>query len=480
MKYYANFLRAFSYGVLTFGLILQAPQRLSAEEYQPVEWQLPSARFADLKFNPTKIAKITQGGQFVIVANPKDFKLWNARKNKVQLFENKRVTYVATVIDAPIEEVRAMAWDFEGQEKFSPLLEDIKVLSEKENLLIGSYQQTIKVPVIKLVSDFVVQFNKHENGDIGMLLIDEGDVEAMFHYWEFFPLDDQRTLTVLSGWQDTDSADFMYKVVLEAEPALGKVFPILNLYERIVQFKDEAARRHPDVAEKPDEGIYDIRSINGYISDNSELDMEELRNLTKLGSVQFYQKSRKLSHDGEMYDIYQVSAIQYIPLPQETIQPLLNNFDSLAEYNEVTYGWLTPDETKEDWSHLQIAVRFGPLKIPVEIYIDQERVDENKMLFHSHDHGYMHPLTGHIEYLKMPQQSNDEGTIVSLTIGGVIGSEASFLFKLMRKLPFYNVFIAAGYGMITADSMDEWVVERVAKDNAQESSEQVVVNFKSN
>ncbi|PCJ18136.1 MAG: hypothetical protein COB04_07690 [Gammaproteobacteria bacterium] len=436
----------------------------AASQHQTVNWQLPSTRFAELNLDPHKIAKIAQGGQLIIVSKPQDFTFWNARKKALQEYKSKRVTYVATVIDAPIDEIKAMAWDLESQAAYSPLLKKTKNLSTNGNIRIGSYRQSIQIPVIKLVSDFIVQFNKYDNGNIGMVLIDEGDVEALYQYWEFFPLDERRTLTVLSGWQDIETASFTYKLILEAEPSLKKVFPVLSLYERLTQFRDEAARRNHDYAEKPDPTIYDIRSVNSFISDNKALDVHTLKELTKLGSVQFYHKLRKLSHDDEIHDIIQVSAVSYIPLPQKTIQPLLNNFSSLVEYNDLTYGWLNNQETQKDWGHLHLAARIGPIHLPVEIYVSQEHVNENKMLFEAVDHAYMYPLMGHVEYLAVPAKDNEQGTLVSLTIGGVIGPEASFIFKMIRYVPFHNVLLAALYGMLTADNMENWVVERVAND----------------
>ena len=451
-----------------------------ASDYQSIGWKLPSAKFSDLGLSAEKVAQIANGGQFIIVSKPQDFTFWNARQKKLQEFENKRVTYAATVIPAPIEEVRSMVWDLEGQEKFSPLLFENTVLSTDGDVRIGSYEQIIKAPIIKLASDFVVQFNRYDSGDIGMVLIDQGDIESMYQYWEFFPLDDNRTLTVLSGWQDTDSASFMYKVILEAEPAIGKIFPILTMYERLVQFKNEAARLHPEVAAPADNTVYDIKSINNYISDNKVLDVAVLRKLSELGSIQFYQESRKLSHEGEMEEIIQVSAIQYVDLPKKRIQPLLNDFSSLAEYNELTYGWLNTDVTEEDWGHLQIAVSIGPFRIPVEIYITLEDFDDHKLIFYTADHSFMHPLFGHVEYVEVandPENPDDDGAVVELTIGGVVGPEASFIFKMARYLPFHNVLIAAAYAMLTADSLEDWVVARVANDDLDEKGEAVASSF---
>lgn len=467
--------------ILAFVCLFGSSSLYASKSYEQVDWDLPSVRFSELGLSPEKVAQIANGGQFVVVSNPKDFTFWNARNKKMKDFKGQRITYVATVIPAPVEEVREMVWDLEGQEAYSPLLNDNTVISTNGNVRIGSYEQEIKAPIIKLASDFVVQFTRYDDGDMGMVLIDEGDIEAMYQYWEFFPLDENRTLTVLSGWQDTDSASFMYKVILEAEPAIGKIFPILTMYERLVQFRNEAARKYPDIAVKADDNIYDIKSINGYVSDNKALDVEVLKRLSELGSIQFYQEPRRLSHDGKIRDeVFQVSAIQYVDLPKKSIQPLLNNFSSLAEYNELTDDWLDTDVTEEDWGHLQISVSIGPFKIPVEIYITLEDHDENKMIFYAAEHSYMHPLFGHVEYVEVvndPENPDDDGAIVELTIGGVVGSEASFIFKMARYLPFHNVLIVAAYAMLTADNLEDWVVARVASDNLAKSKEQMASNL---
>lgn len=461
---------------LSFGLIFLGWDVQAKVKYSLIDWELPSTRFSQLGLDPKKISQIAQGGQFVMVSNPKDFTFWNARHKKFQQFTDQRITYVASVVNAPVNEVRQMAWDLGAQGKFSPLLNDTKNIRTTGNSRIAAYEQEIKVPIIKIVSDFVVQLNKYDNGDMGMVLIDEGDIESMYQYWEFFPLDNHRTLTVLSGWQDTDSASFMYKVLLEAEPALGKVFPVLTMWERLVQFKEEAARRYPMMAEAANDTVYDIRSINGYISDNEAVDRRELKKLTQFGSVLLFQKSRKLSHEGELENVIQVSAVQYIPLPKAPIQPLLNNFSSLAEYNELTDDWLDTDVTEEIWGHLKISAEIGPIRIPVEIYVTLEDKDDSKMIFYTAHHSFMHPLFGHLEYLEMPEES-DDGTIVELTIGGVVGPEASFIFKMARYLPFHNVLIAAAYTMLTADSMKDWVVTRVAADGMERAGDRVVDSY---
>lgn len=464
---------------LTFTLLIGAFNAQSAVKYPLVEWTVPSAKFADLHLDSQKIADLAQGGQFLIVSHPQDFTSWNARTKKNQNFKNQKVIYAATVIDAPADEIREMVWDMKSQGDFSPLLSKTKNIRTEGNSRIASMNQIIKLTVIKLNSNFVVQINQLDNGDIGMVLVDEGDVESLYQYWEFFPLDDNKTLTVLSGWQDTDSASFMYKTVLEAEPSIGKVFPVLTMYERLVQFKNEAAKRHPENAQRVDNSHYDIRSINGYLSDNEGLDLNELKKLTLLGSIQLYQTSKTLSYQNELHDIIQVTAIAHVPLPKKTIRPLLNDFSSIPEYNDLTRGWLTPKTMGEEWGHLQIGANIGPIFIPVEIYPVLENQDTDKMNFYVSDHSYMSPLFGHIEHIELPNlvdpngAPTEEGTIVEWTIGGVIGPDASFLFKMARYLPFHDVLIVATYAMLCAESMGDWVEQRVYQDNVDLEAQKV-------
>jgi len=294
----------------------------AAPKYTAIDWELPATRFSDLGLSPEKVADLAQGGQFVIVANPKDFTFWNARQKKMQDFKQKRIVYAAMVINAPMAEIQDMVWDLGAQDKFTRWLKDTENLSTDGNVRIASYEQEIKVPLIKIASDFIVQLNKYDDGDIGMVLIDEGDIESMFQYWEFFPLGDNKTLTVLTSWQDTDSASFMYSIILEAEPVIGSVFPILATYQRLRQFQQEAAKRHPELVSEREEKMYDIRSVNGFITDNKSLDTSELKKLTALGSVQFYQQTRTFTHEGEVNDVVQVSAVQYVPLPKDKIQKM--------------------------------------------------------------------------------------------------------------------------------------------------------------
>ena len=101
------------------------------------------------------------------------------------------------------------------------------------------------------------------------------------------------------------------------------------------------------------------------------------------------------------------------------------------------------------------------------------------MNFYVSDHSYMSPLFGHIEHIELPNlvdkngASTEEGTIVEWTIGGVIGPDASFLFKMARYLPFHDVLIVATYAMLCAESMGDWVEQRVYQDNVDLEAQKV-------
>jgi len=432
----------------------------SKESPQIIEWEMPVDRFVSFGVSPQKLANLIGEGQFVINSKSTDFLSWNARENRTQSYQGKRVAYMVSVIHAPVDKIRDMVWDMGSQDDFSPLLSKAKNLQTLGNKRIASFEQIIKAPIIKLESPFVWQITKEENGDISTVLIDKGDVESTFQYWEFFKLNDNSTLVVLSGWQDTDSASFMYKVMIDSEPALGKVFPLLSLYERIQQFKLEAEKRYSKQNSSVEKNTYNIRTINSFISDRQEVDLGEIKKLNQFGSLQFFQEARTLSHKGRLVDIVQISAIQYVPFPKDKVKPLISGFEGLPEFNEITESYTVPEAEDEGFGHLKIKIKMGPISIPVHIYPKMEEYEKDRYVFYTSEHSYMYPLFGHIEHIDMPEG----GTLVELTIGGVIGDKASFKFKMAKYMPFYNVLISATYTMLTADGASPWIKEKLSID----------------
>jgi len=423
-----------------------------------ISWELPVTKFSDFGVDPNKISSLIGDGQLVVHSRPIDFSSWDARNNVVKDFQRQRVSYVASVVRAPANLVREMVWDMGQQDDFSPLLAEAKNLHTEGNKRIGTFRQIIKVPILTLESPFVFQLEKLPNGDIATLLIDKGDVSSTFQYWEFFELGSNTTLVVLTGWQDVGSASLSYRILLEAEPALGKVFPLLSLYERIKQFKAEAESRSGH-ANKSSNAKYDIRNVNSFISEKEGLDLTVLKKLNQFGSLIFFLEPRLVQHEGKEAEVIQVSALQYLPYEKQLVKPYLSGFEGLPEFNEITESYQSPEQRGEEWGHLNIKVNIGPVPVPVHIYVKMEPYGADRYVFFTGEKAYMYPLFGHIEHLDMPE--GDGGTLVELTIGGVMGDKASFVFKMARLLPFHNVLIAGTYAMLTADGAGPWVDSKI-------------------
>jgi len=303
----------------------------------------------------------------------RSFTTWDAQNNVLKEYKNKRVGYAFSVIRAPADEIRDMVWDMGSQGEFSPLLSKSENLETKNNIRFAQFKQIIKTPIMTLASTFVWQLERLDNGDIATYLIDKGDVGSIFQYWQFFKLNEKETLVVLTGWQDIDTATFSYKLMVDSEPALGKVFPLLTLYERLVQFKLEAEKRLCTTLDKSDKS-YDIRTINSFLSEKEHSDLNELKKLNDLGSLLFFQEARTLrkSEDYDSVDIVQVSALQYIPYPKEQVKPYIDSLEGLPEFNELTQFYKTKKELKDNFYHFGIQVKYGIIKITVNRYINME------------------------------------------------------------------------------------------------------------
>lgn len=430
-----------------------------AKTYTHADIVFPVKKFSEFGVDPNQIVNLIGEGQLVLNSHPESFTTWDAQNNVLKEYKNKRVGYAFSVIRAPADEIRDMVWDMGSQGEYSPLLRKSKNLETKNNIRFAKFKQIIKTPVMTLASTFVWQLERLDNGDIATYLIDKGDVGSIFQYWQFFKLNEKETLVVLTGWQDIDTATFSYKLMVDSEPALGKVFPLLTLYERLVQFKLEAEKRLGTTLDKSDKS-YDIRTINSFLSEKEHADLNELKKLNDLGSLLFFQEARTLrkSEDYDSVDIVQVSALQYIPYPKEQVKPYIDSLEGLPEFNELTQFYKTKKELKENFDHLGIQVKFGLIKIPVHIYVNMEGYGEDRYVFSTVPHAYMYPLFGHIEHLDM---DDGKGTFVEVTIGGVMGPKASFLFKLSRYLPFSNVLISATYTMLTAEGAKPWLDKKM-------------------
>jgi len=353
-----GYFRVSSLATLLIILIAASGFSWAKSELKTISWQLPVKKFADFKMDPNKIANLIGDGQFVVHSKPADFVSCDSKNRLSKKYEEQRVAYMMSVINAPANVVREMVWDMGSQDAFSPLLKESKNLYTENNKRIGEFTQIIKVPILTLKSPFVFQLEKLPNGDIATVLIDKGDVDSIFQYWEFFELNDGSTLVVLTGWQDTASASFTYKILLEAEPALGKVFPLLTLYERIKRFKEEAeSRANGGLTIKQTEKAYDIRNINSFISDKKNVDFMELKKLNERGSLMFFQEPRLLHHDGHKVEIIQISALQYMPYKKSLLAPYISGFEGLPEFNELTHGYDSPEKRKDEFGHLKIKVR---------------------------------------------------------------------------------------------------------------------------
>lgn len=442
-------------GVMISFFLLCSESTWAKDNYEYISWEMPVARFSEFGVQPKKIAKLIGDGQIVLNSASTDFTSWDAKNNNLKKYSGQRVAYMASVIRAPADVIRELVWDMGKQDDFSPLLLDAENLKTDGNKRIARFEQLIDVPIIKLKSPFVFQLERLANGDIATVLVAEGDVNSTFQYWEFFELDDSTTLVVLTGWQDVSTASLSYKVLLESEPALGKVFPLLSLYERIKQFKNEAERRSVGDQLTRKNIKHDIRSVNSFVSDKEGLDLLEIKRLNEVGSLMLFQEPKLLSHDGVEANVIQTTALQYFPYEKEKIKPYLSGFENLPEFNEITRFYKTPEETGKEFGHLGIHVKFGPVPVPIHIHVKIEDYSENREVFFTGPESYMYPLFGHIEYMDL---ANDQkGVVVGLTIGGVVGEKASFVFKMSKHLPFHNVLIAATYTMLTADGAAPWV-----------------------
>ena len=79
---------------------------VSAKKWEPIEWENPLVRFADLGIDPQMAASLINQGQMVITTGPRTIHVWNWKQNKIMTYENARVTYACMIINAGVQKIR--------------------------------------------------------------------------------------------------------------------------------------------------------------------------------------------------------------------------------------------------------------------------------------------------------------------------------------------------------------------------------------
>jgi len=397
---------------------------------QIITWNdnIPSA-LQPFQNNPQLLASYTQNNIF-IYPHP------NTKTNVPTLKSNSQpsvsFTSAALIVPANVQQVAKTLTDFNQYVGLFPTLKSAKTLEQSGNIIKMKYQVSIPtpIPVLNFNEDVTLQHQIKSNS-IASLVIDS-PIPYGVGKFEWFALDDHRTLITLTQWGDLNQPKgFIFKKILNAIPEakLGipsstNAFILESLRTRFI--KPNIVALNSGQIPSPQLNETQLAKI-AQLSQNAQQPVSYLHVPTSI----LYTHGRETMRFTTTYQFYQQP-------PQ-----LLHKWLSPLAYQELFPRQVkkiitSPIQNQGQDADIQVNVGLGVINIPFafKLHFNYPNTVENNFYANGGDLRF---IKG-----KMIATELNQGTLFKITSSMKIDEKAPFLLRAMRSLPYHDVLPAVG------------------------------------
>ncbi|WAU73971.1 MULTISPECIES: SRPBCC family protein [unclassified Acinetobacter] len=397
---------------------------------QIITWNdnIPSA-LQPFQNNPQLLASYTQNNIF-IYPHP------NTKTNVPTLKSNSQpsvsFTSAALIVPANVQQVAKTLTDFNQYVGLFPTLKSAKTLEQSGNIIKMKYQVSIPtpIPVLNFNEDVTLQHQIKSNS-IASLVIDS-PIPYGVGKFEWFALDDHRTLITLTQWGDLNQPKgFIFKKILNAIPEakLGipsstNAFILESLRTRFI--KPNIVALNSGQIPSPQLNETQLAKI-AQLSQNTQQPISYLHVPTSI----LYTHGRETMRFTTTYQFYQQP-------PQ-----LLHKWLSPLAYKELFPRQVkkiitSPIQNQGQDADIQVNVGLGVINIPFafKLHFNYPNTVENNFYANGGDLRF---IKG-----KMIATELNQGTLFKITSSMKIDEKAPFLLRAMRSLPYHDVLPAVG------------------------------------
>lgn len=397
---------------------------------QIITWNdnIPSA-LQPFQNNPQLLASYTQNNIF-IYPHP------NTKTNVPTLKSNSQpsvsFTSAALIVPANVQQVAKTLTDFNQYVGLFPTLKSAKTLEQSGNIIKMKYQVSIPtpIPVLNFNEDVTLQHQIKSNS-IASLVIDS-PIPYGVGKFEWFALDDHRTLITLTQWGDLNQPKgFIFKKILNAIPEakLGipsstNAFILESLRTRFI--KPNIVALNSGQIPSPQLNETQLTKI-AQLSQNAQQPVSYLHVPTSI----LYTHGRETMRFTTTYQFYQQP-------PQ-----LLHKWLSPLAYQELFPRQVkkiitSPIQNQGQDANIQVNVGLGVINIPFafKLHFNYPNTIENNFYANGGDLRF---IKG-----KMIATELNQSTLFKITSSIKIDEKAPFLLRAMRSLPYHDVLPAVG------------------------------------
>ncbi|USA48239.1 SRPBCC family protein [Acinetobacter sp. C26M] len=341
-------------------------------------------------------------------------------------------TSASIIVPVNTQQVAKTLTDFSHYVGLFPTLKSAKIVEQSGNTIQMKYRVSIPtpIPVLNFNEDVTLQHQIKPNS-IANLVID-APIPYAIGKFEWFALDENRTLITLTQWGDLNQPKgFIFKQILNAIPDVKPGIP-----SSVNTFTLEALRTRFSKQET-------ILLNPGQIP-ATQFNAEQLNKITQL--IQTAQQPVSIIHaPTSMLYTHGRETMRFTTTYQfykQSPQPLQKWLSPLA-YQELFPRQIkkviaSPVQNQEQDADIKVNVGLGVINIPFafKLRFNYPQADENNFYANGGDLRF---IKG-----KMKLNSLNHGTLLTMTSAMKIDEKAPFLLRAMRSLPYHDVLPAVG------------------------------------
>ena len=442
-------------------LVTSAPVVYANKHVELVEWENPTPSLHEINLEISTLARIVGNGQLIISHKPKTIKLWS--QGSVKEYQEVRFSSAMIKVDAPVDAVKKLVADTENYGSFMPQMRDSSIPLREGRHFMAHYTQQYNMGPFPLKAKFEWQHSWEKNGDLSILL-HQGDIDAAVGRYEFFAINEQQSLLVLTTWQDLSTAKLTYRMMIKANPDFKAAFPAVAASILLLQYRDafvETEQKEIDVNILPKQPAIPV------LSENPEqlttlIRLAEHGTLVLIGERIWYRDENK---NNKAQDIIFASAVRTIPVPVEISKPYILDLSAIQEYTkEIKKVTLTDIENGKRMD-AKLKIGLGVVGISLDFHFDLVEHSENARLI-LNGGGDMYPMLGAYEFSGFEKEGKAY-TFGVLTQGGSIGEKAPYMVRLIaEKLPQFDFIRTIFSTLPQIEKQQAWIMEQLEKEKS--------------
>lgn len=355
------------------------------------------------------------------------------------------------VVNQPPSDVRELVTDYESYDDYFSDIHQSTIQTREGAETVVSFNETLRFAVIEPTITYSLKFRELDDGDV-IFSRESGDFQLYQGRWKFVPLDEDRTLLVLTSRMDPSGVSWRGDMVLWAQPDLKRTLPIVRgtgFVDRFRILAEDSTDTDPasDLPEEPEIPVSFDESSN----------REALKTLTQQGTTIFVHPDQRFSHSGESTRLVFITTFELVQGPIDQARHYLTRFEEVPQFIDQLESVDTEDTENGFIADWYFDMGFGLFSVPVE-YKTRYTWEEKNRLTYERMSGDLDPIYGAYEWTSVIE---DE-TLYAFTAASRLSEDASKMVKLGQTLKHPQIFMGLSLGAIGVENGVNWTNEQIA------------------